>query len=265
MGVPAPVISAEMSDWVNLGGGNLGIVGDPNHTYGFHLAANEVGANDYSRKNDPNGPYGPYTNWNYCCAGDFAHNNNESLRTKHREVLARLMRGEMPMICEFIGKPWADRPVYYWARWNGIGHLEAYTGSGHDRWSHISWYRSRADQRPNLWTSGGSTPPSGGPVLRRAWPSYMPRTQYFGLITGPNESHGGYYANERPDVMAIQNRLIALGMVPGITNVGNDWADGLFEYETVQAVARWQRAYYSHLTTLYGQVWDDDWSRLFTY
>lgn len=150
MAVAAPVIAAEMADWVRLGGGNSGIVGDPNHTYGFHLAANQVPAGDYSRWRDPRGADGPYPDWNWACAGDFSHRGDEGLRAMHRRVLARLMAGELPMICEFIGQPWADRPVYYWARWNGA--LQRYTGAGHDLWSHISWYRSMADQRAYLWT-----------------------------------------------------------------------------------------------------------------
>lgn len=264
MTIPAPVIVAEMSAWTALGGSNLGIVGDPNHTYGFHLGANVLPASDYSRANDPTGPYGNYTNWSYACAGDFGHNNDERLRAMHRDVLARLMKGQYPMICEFIGKPWADRPVYYWCRWNGIGYLENYTGSGHDRWSHISWYRSMADQRPNLWSGSGVV--TTGPYLRRAWPGYMGNGWvYFGLASGPECSHGGYYQNERADVKAIQQRLIVLGYVPGITNPNSSWADGIFEQPTKDAVTRWQRDRYAPLTTRYGEVWSDDWARLFTY
>lgn len=105
----------------------------------------------------------------------------------------------------------------------------------------------------------------GGPWLRRPWPSYVPQSEYFGLITGPNESHGGYYAIERPDVKAIQQRLITLGFVPGITNPLSNWADGIYEQPTYTAVAAWQRKLYAPLTTRYGEVWSDDWSRLFTY
>lgn len=157
MGIAAPVITAEMAEWVALGGGNSGIVGNAAHTYGFHVAANELPASDYSRWRDPQGSDGPYVNWSYACAGDFSHKNDENLRAMHRNVLARLMRGELPMICEFIGKPWADQPVYYWARWNGVTTLQRYTGSGHDHWSHISWYRSMVDQRAYLWVPGPST------------------------------------------------------------------------------------------------------------
>jgi len=151
--VAAPVIEAEMKDWTSLGGGNSGIVGDQNHTYGFHCSANNVPPSDYSRSRDPNGSDGPYVNWNYCCAGDFDHKNDSKLRKMHANVLNELMDGKYPMICEFIGKPWADKPVYYWARWNGIGTLQKYTGQGHDHWSHISWYRSRVDERAYLWVA----------------------------------------------------------------------------------------------------------------
>lgn len=152
MGVAAPVIESEMADWTALGGGNSGITGDRNHSYGFHLAANEVDEDDYSRWRDPQGADGPYVDWDYACAGDFSHRNDERLRALHRNVLARLMRGELPMICEFIGQPFASEPVYYWARWLGVTKLQRYTGAGHDHWSHISWYRSMADRRAHLWT-----------------------------------------------------------------------------------------------------------------
>lgn len=152
--VAAPVILQEMEDWVSLGGGNSGIVGDPNHDYGFHIGARYLPSSDYSRRRDPNGSNGPYVNWDYACAGDFSHKNQEKLRKHHRRVLKGLMAGKYPMICEFIGKPWADRPVYYWARWNGIKTLQRYTGFGHDHWSHITWYRSKVDQRAFLWIVG---------------------------------------------------------------------------------------------------------------
>lgn len=152
MTTAAPVILNEMNAWIALGGTNLGIVGDKNHSTGFHRGANDVSSHDYSRYRDPNGSDGPYVNWNYACAGDFAHNGNERLRAMHRQVLNRLRNGELPMICEFIGQPWADQPVYYWARWNGVKTLRRYTGRGHDHWSHISWYRSRVDEPAKLWT-----------------------------------------------------------------------------------------------------------------
>jgi len=268
MTIAAPVIEAEMNDWVSIGGGNSGIVGNSLHDYGFHVAANELPASDYSRRLDPNGSGGPYVDWRYACAGDFSHKNDESLRALHRTVLAKLMSGQLPMICEFIGKPWADQPVYYWARWNGNSTLQRYTGSGHDHWSHVSWYRSMVDQRAYLWTPAGTpaTPPAEVGRLRTAWPSSrMPSGHYFGDINGNDFSHGGWYSWEKPYVQRIQQRMIELGCVPGITNPASGWADALFEQETVAAVARWQRRDWASVTTLFGQVWEDDWVRMMTY
>ncbi len=107
--------------------------------------------------------------------------------------------------------------------------------------------------------------PAPHPTLHRPWPGYMPRGHYFGLYNGPDASHGGWYNIERPDVKAIQQRLIVLGYVSGVTNPNSGWADGLYEWATFEAVRRWQRDRYANLTSFYGQVWRDDWTRLFTY
>lgn len=166
-----------MADWVALGGGNSGCCGNSLHTYGFHRAANQISASDYSRRRDPDGPDRP-VNWSYACAGDFAHRGNAKLRARHALVLARLMRDDpaFSMVCEFIGQPWPGKPVYYWSRWDGVRTLQKYTGSGHDTWSHISWWRSRADQRPYLWRTAAPAPtPKPSPAPRKsdaAHPAY---------------------------------------------------------------------------------------------
>lgn len=249
MGVAAPSLSAEMSDWVALGGGNSGIVPNSAHNYGFHMAANQIGPGDYSRFRDPNGANGPFVNWNWCCAADFSHKNDENLRALHRRVLARLMRGELPMVAEFIGKPWADQPVYYWARWNGVGVLQRYTGAGHDHWSHIALFRSMADQRPYLWVSS-PTPPAPQPgktveevareVLRGNWGNGQDRKNRL--------TAAGY------DYNAVQrevNRLIVGTPAPKTVHqladevMRGDWGNGQdrrnrlqsagYDYDAVQA------------------------------
>jgi hypothetical protein len=153
-------------------------VGDASHTSGFHRSAREVGRNDYSRTRDPNGSDGPFTNWNYACAGDFWHGGRSRLQNRHITVLQVLMRGGHPMICEFIGRPWDGRPVYYWARWNGRTQLRRYNGEGHDTWSHIAWYRSRAGQRANLWVVRPIPPqiPTVAqiPIVEPRRPTYIP-------------------------------------------------------------------------------------------
>src|SRR5688572_25834641 len=105
----ANVLDKEMEIWVAMGGGNSVCCGNAAHDYGYHMRGNQIGPRDYSRRYDPGTP----RDFNECCAGDFSHRNNPVLRAKHAEVLARLMRGELPTVDEFIGKPWTDQPVYY--------------------------------------------------------------------------------------------------------------------------------------------------------
>lgn len=102
-------------------------------------------------------------------------------------------------------------------------------------------------------------PPPPPPPPRSTFP--LPAGHYFGLITGPAQSHGGYYPNERGWVRSIQQALIRKGYVPGITNPASGWADGLFEQATADAVTRFQRREMPG-TQYFGQVWGDDWARL---
>jgi hypothetical protein len=153
---PAPAHVAQMRVWVALGGGNSGIQGNKLHTYGFHRGAIAIPVTDYSRRRDPAGTsVSKYDGGGrYCCAGDYHHGGKAALRARHAVLLTRLMDGDPDLdnVCEFIGQPWADKPVYYWAVWNGRRTLQRYTGSGHDRWSHVSVWRSDAVDAPALWT-----------------------------------------------------------------------------------------------------------------
>ncbi len=153
----ASAIDAEMADWVALGGGNSGCCGNKAHTYGFHCPGFKVGVQDYSRRHEKAVPH----DMSWACAGDFSHRNDPRLRAMHAKLLARLVRGDssLSMICEFIGAPWPGKGVYYWARWNGVSTLQVYTGAGHDHWSHIAWWRSRAHQRAHLWK------PKSSPII----------------------------------------------------------------------------------------------------
>lgn len=95
------------------------------------------------------------------------------------------------------------------------------------------------------------TPPVGVP----AFP--LPRGEYFGLISGPRQSHGGFYVSERPWVTMIQQALQRKGYAPSYAG----WADGRYERETWNAVEKWQRAKMPG-TTRFGEVWWDDWAIL---
>ncbi len=237
--VGASAILAEMKDWAKLGGANSGICGNAAHTYGFHRPANEVPVTDYSRRREAAKP----ANMNWACAGDFHHGFKPSLMALHATVLTRLMRGELPMICEFIGKPWKDKPVYYWARWNGVKTLQKYTGSGHDHWSHISWWRSRANERAYLYVPrpGGTVAPAKPAVtagtVAPKWPGYVLKPA------------SKYDAN----VKTFQAQLKAKGYAVG--------ADGLFGDKTTAAVKAAQKAWKLEIDGLVGQkTWKAAWT-----
>lgn len=241
MATAPPVIKEEMADWVAIGGTNLGIAADnyENHPSGFHRAANEVPSTDYSRRRDVNGAFGPYVDWSYACAGDFAHNNDDKLRTYHVDVLSRLMHGEMPMICEFIGKPWKDKPVLYWARWNGVKNLKKYTGKGHSSWSHISWYRSRVDERAYLWRPQNTKPNDNNDES-----NWMARI----VMNLPTITQG----DRGIAVRRLQGLLVAIGRK-------DIKIDGEFGPITLRAVKHTQRMYAITVDGIVGKV---TWSKL---
>src|SRR4026207_2376336 len=133
------------------------------------------------------------------------------------------------LVAKMVGYAATKQRLYYiiwnhriWSRsnsWNAA----AYEGSNpHTDHPHFSGWAAddeNASSWPVVFSASGSGPTP--PRLHRQWPLYMPSNHYFGLITGPNASHGGYYASERPDVSAIQSRLNALGFSVGT-------ADGIF-------------------------------------
>lgn len=111
----------------------------------------------------------------------------------------------------------------------------------------------------NASGSGERATAAGGAPGLGAFP--LPKNEYFGLITGGDESHGGFFDWEKPHVKRIQQRLIAKGYVPGVSDIHSDWADGVYEQPTADAVERFQRAEMPG-TTFFGQVWWDDWAQL---
>lgn len=120
-----------------------------------------------------------------------------------------------------------------------------------------SGYVAAIDSRVSWGISATPAPPAPKPAGHGAlpvWPSFIPTNQYFGLITGPNASHGGYYANEQPYVKAIQNKLNVLGYGPIAV-------DGKFGPSTASAVSKFQHAHMPG-TQFYGQVWTDDYREL---
>lgn len=162
-----------------------------------------------------------------------------------------------------VADPASQRRLSYVIWKNGIWsrnygwQRQHYNGEYHSH-VHISGLASDDENTSNwpiVFAAAGSGPV---PHLRRQWPSFIPKNEYFGHINGPNASHGGYYTREQDDIRAIQTRLNALGYNVGLV-------DGIFGDRTKSGTAVWQKALFSHLTTRYGEVWTDDWQRLFTY
>ena len=93
------------------------------------------------------------------------------------------------------------------------------------------------------------------------WPSWIPANEYFGLVTGPDASHGGFYERERPYIKRIQQRLVAKGYAPETHDVNSPLCDGIFEDMTARWVSNFQRKEMPG-TQYYGQVWQDDYQQL---
>jgi N-acetylmuramoyl-L-alanine amidase len=90
------------------------------------------------------------------------------------------------------------------------------------------------------------------------WPG-VPPGAYFGLITGPNESHGGSLPADRGWIRQIQQALIRKHYVPGVTDPASPWASGTYTKPTREAVLRFQQAAGRPRT---GEVSSADWALL---
>jgi peptidoglycan hydrolase-like protein with peptidoglycan-binding domain len=80
----------------------------------------------------------------------------------------------------------------------------------------------------------------------------------YGDINGPDNVHGGYYAAEQPVIAAIQRALVARGFAGNVDPA--DWADGLYEQPTIDAVRALQTAAVLPVT---GNVDAATWAALF--
>jgi hypothetical protein len=204
---PAPAHTAQMRTWVDLGGGNSGIIGNKAHKAGGHRGAAFIPASDYTRRRDPNGSDGPYTDWGHCVSGDYHHGGKAALRARHAVLLTRLMDGdpELSNVWEFIGQPWADKPVYYWQLANGRRTLQRYTGKGHDLWSHITVWRSASAAVPNLWLpASAAVKPAPGKMVPVARTTTTPKAPAWprGKVIRPSNR-----AKYDPGVRAWQARM----------------------------------------------------------
>lgn len=86
----------------------------------------------------------------------------------------------------------------------------------------------------------------------------------FGLITGPAQLHGGDPEFDGAEVIQcitlIQQRLQFLGYAAA--DIG--WTSGRYEQSTCDAVAAWQSRNMVGVTEFPGEVWSDDYAKLFS-
>lgn len=148
-----PALVIEKERLADIGGSFLGICGDANHTYGYHVAAANLPGDDYSMVGAANDPV---CEW-YASAIDIGMDWPAS-----RDWLAWLIESirndEIQGIAEVIGSYDGD-DVRYWSDdsgWDQEG--VPYQGQGHDTWTHVSIYRSTALMDHGIllgWTADG--------------------------------------------------------------------------------------------------------------
>jgi hypothetical protein len=150
---PAPALMLERARLDAIGGSFLGICGDANHTYGYHVAAANLPASDYSLEGAANEPV---CEW-HAAAIDIGMDWPAS-RDWLRWLIQQVQTGGLTGIAEVIGS-YDGSDVRYWSDssgWSTAG--EPYTGSGHDSWTHVSIHRSTALTDHKIlagWTATG--------------------------------------------------------------------------------------------------------------
>lgn len=264
---------------------NLGIVGDASHvaTGGYHIGAATLRANgmgnDYSLQYalDRNATH------DYACAFDIGGIPSRQMIVGNRLVHALKARdkrvyGKVRGVnAPFDGMTDDRRLDDEDPNTSADDNVQSSSDRGH---IHVEVYRTLVTNQAvidGIWEVlaglGSSTPtptapkppPAGAKIYQASpVPALIAKgtNRYFGLITGPANSLGGATPDEHRYVTMIQRRLIACGFVPGVTSTSSPWADGRFEQATADAVSRFQHAKMPG-TTWFGQVWYDDWTKLF--
>lgn len=136
-----------------IGGMWLGICGDVNHTYGYHVPAANLPADDYSLEGAANVPV---CEW-HAAAIDIGMDWPAS-RDWLMWLIPAIASDEITGIAEVIGS-YDGVNVRYWsdnAGWSVEG--IPYTGEGHDTWTHVAIYRSTTLEDHHIldgWTADG--------------------------------------------------------------------------------------------------------------
>ena len=149
----APALTLERQRLADIGGSWLGICGDANHTYGYHVPAARLAASDYSLEGEANTPV---CEW-YASAIDIGMDWPAS-RHWLMWLIEGIVNGDLHGIAEVIGSYDGDY-VRYWSDntgWNLEG--IPYQGVGHDTWTHVAIHRSTAHEDHRIlagWSADG--------------------------------------------------------------------------------------------------------------
>ncbi|HWB79839.1 MAG TPA: hypothetical protein VG755_32970 [Nannocystaceae bacterium] len=150
----APALVIEKNRLIDtIGGSWLGICGDVNHTYGYHVPAANLPSDDYSLEGAANAPVCDY----HAAAIDIGMDWPAS-REWLMWLIPAIANDDITGIAEVIGS-YDGVNVRYWSDGTGwsVDGIE-YTGEGHDTWTHVAIYRSTALEDHGIlagWTADG--------------------------------------------------------------------------------------------------------------
>ena len=133
----APALTLEKQRLAAIGGSFLGICGDANHTYGYHVPAAKLPDDDYSLEGAANEPV---CEW-HAAAIDIGMDWPVS-RDWLEWLIVGIANDEITGVAEVIGS-YDGVNVRYWSDNSGWG-VDGipYQGSGHDTWTHVAIHRS---------------------------------------------------------------------------------------------------------------------------
>jgi hypothetical protein len=157
----APALVGEKQRLAALGGNFLGICGDANHTYGYHVPAARLPADDYSLRGEGNTPV---CEW-HAAAIDIGM-NWPAARDWLRWLIQEIREDRIQGVPEVIGS-YDGTHVRYWSDstgWSTDG--VPYEGQGHDTWTHVSIYRSTALDDHGILAGWSATGGPSGTVAR---------------------------------------------------------------------------------------------------
>lgn len=221
----APDTLLELRDYLKLKTGlranSLGIVGDKNHTYGYHLGADRLRSGDYSAET-PRDRAGLSDASSAIDVGNFSR-----LVELTTFMLAEARAGRIPDLRELIG-PAEDGRAYRWDFYDGDV-VKRRRGDSHEYHAHFGYYRD-AEHRDKVapfarFFDGADAPK---PAPKPSKPAHDWTETIIMALPELREGHRG------ADVGRAQGLLVAAGYT-------DSRIDDNFGPKTTRAVRRFQK------------------------